>query len=178
VRTDNYFISRPKDYFLLVSRLEPHKKTEIAVEAFKELPFKLKIVGTGSEYRKLKKMAQGARNIEFLGFVPDQELKKLYSSALALIFPQEEDFGLVPLESQASGRPVIAFAKGGALETVKEGETGLFFKPQTPQALRKAVKEFRSQSFNPQKIRKWSERFDVEVFKQKWKELLDEVLKR
>jgi len=178
VRTDNYFISQPKDYFLLVSRLEPHKKTEIAVEAFKELPFKLKVVGTGSEYKKLKKMAQGARNIEFLGFVPDQELKRLYSSALALIFPQEEDFGLVPLESQASGRPVIAFAKGGALETVRGGETGLFFKPQTPQALRKAVKEFRSQSFNPRKIRKWSERFDVEVFKQKWKELLDEVLKR
>lgn len=177
VRTDSYFISEPKDYFLLVSRLEPHKKTELAVEAFKKLPFKLKIVGTGSEYPKLKKNASGAKNIEFLGFVPDEELKKLYSSCLALIFPQEEDFGLVPLEVQASGRPVIAFGKGGALETVKQGETGMFFFPQTPEALEEAVKKFKARDFDPQRIRKWAESFDVKVFKKKMRRLVEDTVR-
>ncbi len=176
VRVKNYFLSKPKDYFLLVSRLEPHKKTEIAIQAFKDLPFKLKIVGTGSEYKKLKKLASGSKNIEFLGFVPDGELRELYAECLALVFPQEEDFGLVPLEVQASGRPVIAFKKGGALETVREGETGVFFEPQTPEALRQAVEQFEAKRFDPQVARKWAENFDVSRFKKQWRELVEEVV--
>jgi len=178
IDTKKFYISEPEDYFLVVSRLEPHKKTDLAVEAFKKLPYKLRIVGEGSEYKKLKKMAEGSNNIEFLGFVPDSELTEIYSKALALVFPQEEDFGLVPLEAQASGRPVIAFGKGGALETIKEGETGIFFKEQTPSSLQEAVKNFDPKKFTPSKIRKWAENFSNTVFKNNIKKIVEEEYRK
>jgi len=178
IHTENFQIAEPKDYFLLTSRLEPHKKTELALLAFKSLPYKLKIVGEGSEYPKLKKLAQNAKNIEFLGFVPDEELKKLYAQSLALIFPQEEDFGLVPLEAQASGRPVIAYGKGGVLETIKENETGIFFAKPVPGSLVKAVENFKSDYFDPQKIREWAKNFDSSNFKKNMREAVEEELNK
>ena len=171
---DKYRISEPEDYFLFVSRLEPHKKADLAVEAFKNLPYKLKIAGTGSELDKLKQMARGAQNIEFLGYVNDENLIDLYAKCSALIFPQEEDFGLVPVEAQASGRPVIAYGRGGALETVKEGETGLFFYPHTAESLAAKVKEFKASDFDPQKIRAWSENFSDTAFKERIKKIVEE----
>ena len=175
---DKYKILEPEDYFLFVSRLEPHKKADLAVSAFKNLPYKLKIAGTGSELAKLKKLAAGAKNIEFLGYVGDEDLVDLYAKCLALIFPQEEDFGLVPVEAQASGRPVIAYGRGGALETVKDGETGLFFYPQTPEALAKVVESFKPEDFDSKTIRTWAENFSEEAFKQRFKEIVEEEYKK
>lgn len=139
-----YFSSaseKKQDFYLLVSRFESYKKTSIVVKAFNDLPDKeLKIVGTGSQANQLKKLAD--KNIQFLGHVSDQRLRTLYSQAKALIFPQLEDFGIVPLEAQAAGTPVLAYKKGGATETVIEGKTGLFFKNQTPSAIIKTISLF------------------------------------
>ncbi len=178
IHVEKYSLGTPKDYFLYVSRLEPHKRADLAVKAFLDLPYRLKVVGEGSELARLKKMAKGAHNIEFLGFVSEEELTRLYRECLALIFPQEEDFGLVPLEVQACGRPVIAYGRGGALETVKEKETGVFFFPQTVSALKKAIKQFFTLEFDPQKIRQWAERFSSERFKKECKKLLEELTEK
>jgi len=153
------------DFFLLVGRLIPYKRADIAVEAFNRLGLPLKIAGTGSELESLRRMAKP--NVEFLGRVSDQELAELYSRCLALIFPQEEDFGIVPLEAMAAGRPVIAYRAGGALETVVEGETGLFFDRQDAECLADAVRRFDPGRFEPRKARAQALRFDVEVFKRK-----------
>ena len=108
-------------------------------------------------------------NVSFLGRLPDQEVADYYASCKALIFPGEEDFGLVPLEANAAGRPVIAFKGGGALDTVIEGLNGLFFEEKTTQSLMEAVKSFENGKYNfdPQQIRKHALRFDKEVFKDK-----------
>ncbi len=156
--------NKTKGYFLAVGRLIPYKKFDLIVETFNELGLPLKIAGTGIMEDQLKKKAN--RNIEFLGFVPDEQLKKLYSECEALIFPQLEDFGIIPLEAMASGRPVIAFEKGGALETVVEKETGTFFKKQDPTHLKGAVEKFLKdkKKFDPKKIREHALKFDEESF--------------
>lgn len=161
----------PKPYFLLVSRLDfGYKKVDLAIEAFNQLGLLLKIIGTGTQMRRLKMMAK--RNIEFLGQLTDKELLGYYQRCQAVIFPQEEDFGLVPLEAQASGRPVIAYGKGGALETVIEGKTGLFFAPQTPGALIRAIKRFNSTKFDPQVCCQNAEKFSQKRFKQEIEEFV------
>ncbi len=114
-----------EDYFLVLSRLVEYKRIDLAVKAFNKLGLPLVIIGDGPEREKLEKIA--GDNIKFLGRQPDSLIKEYYSKCRAFIFPGEEDFGITPLEAQASGRPVIAFGKGGALETVVEGQTGLFF---------------------------------------------------
>jgi len=168
----------PKPYFLLVSRLDfGYKKVDLAIEAFNQLELPLKIIGTGTQMGNLKRKAQ--KNIQFLGELTGKELLGYYQRCQAVIFPQEEDFGLVPLEAQASGRPVIAFRKGGALETVIEGKTGLFFTAQTPGALIKAVKGFKASQFRPQDCRQNAEKFGQERFKREIKKLVkQEWIKR
>lgn len=166
VNVSKFYVSRETDdYFLMAGRLVAYKRFDLGVKAFNKLGFPLKVVGIGPELGKLKRMAND--NIEFLGLVSDDRLANLYSKAKALVFPQEEDFGIVPLESMASGRPVIAFRSGGAVETLVEGKTGLFFDEQTVDALAYAVKNFDSSKFNPDECRKQAERFDVSVFKKK-----------
>ena len=160
------------NFFLVVSRLVPYKKVDIVVGAFNQLGWPLKIIGSGSEARKLKIMAKP--NIEFLGQLTDQELLSYYQDCRALIFPQEEDFGLVPLEAQACGKPVIAFKGGGALETVIEKKTGTFFYPQTSTALIKKLKEFKINNYKPEDCRKNAEKFTKELFKKKFKQLVEE----
>ena len=113
----------------MVGRLLPYKRFDMAIEAFNKLELPLKIIGSGPEMKKLKKMANW--NIEFLGEKNNEELKKYYQECQALIFPQEEDFGIVALEAMACGRPVIAYKGGGALESVIGGKTGMFFEEQT-----------------------------------------------
>ncbi len=161
-----------EDYYLVVSRLVPYKRVDLAVEAFNRLGHKLLIAGSGPEMERLKSKAKP--NIEFLGFVPDEKIPDLYSKCRAFIFPGEEDFGITPLEAQASGRPVIAYGAGGALETVASGATGAFFDRQTPDALEEAVRSFDWQSVDPQRIRAHAETFDVSVFKRKIADFVEE----
>ncbi len=159
---------RPAMYYLIVSALVPYKRIDLAVETFNQLGERLVIIGTGPDEKRLK--AAAASNIEFLGWESDDSLARFYSCCKALIFPGVEDFGIVPLEAMASGRPVIAFAEGGALETVVgkgDNPTGVFFHEQSVCALKQAVKEFESKQFDSQAIRKHAEKFDRKKFKQR-----------
>ncbi|OQB44052.1 MAG: GDP-mannose-dependent alpha-mannosyltransferase [Parcubacteria group bacterium ADurb.Bin159] len=163
VEIDKFYISpKIENYFLLVSRFRPYKKIDLAINVFNELGIPLKIIGTGND-KYLKKIA--GPNIEFLGNLTDEEKAKYFSKAQALIHPQEEDFGITPLEAMASGRPVIAYRAGGALETIVEGLTGEFFYPQTKKALAKVVSSFEVKKYDPQKIRDYAQKFSKERFK-------------
>lgn len=165
---------KPADnYFLMVGRLLPYKRFDIAIKAFNILELPLKIIGDGPERKKLKKMANW--NVEFLGELSGDKLKEYYQNCQALIFPQEEDFGIVALEAMACGRPVIAFRGGGALESVKEDETGMFFDEQTADSLVETVEGFKAERFDSRKIRNHALKFDKEIFKKKLKEFIDKA---
>lgn len=165
--------NRISNYFLMVGRLLTYKRFDIAIKAFNKLELPLKIIGDGSERKKLEKLAN--KNIEFLGELHDKDLEKYYQNCQAFIFPQEEDFGLVAIEAMACGRPVIAYKAGGALESIKEGETGLFFDEQTTESLIRAVGDFNPQKFNSQKIHNHALKFDKEIFKKKIKDFIDKT---
>ncbi|VVA43883.1 Glycosyltransferase family 4 protein [Candidatus Roizmanbacteria bacterium] len=137
---------KSKKFFLVVSRLEPYKKIDLALQSFNRLKYSLVIVGKGSQKNKLKQIA--GKNIIFLSKLSDIELGDLYSKAQALIMPQEEDFGYVSLESQFFNCPVIAYKKGGAVETIIDRKTGLFFEDQTEQSLCKTVERFNKIKYN------------------------------
>lgn len=149
-------------YYLVVARLVPYKRIDLAIDACEALGRPLKIVGTGPELVQLQQRA--GSNTEFLGFVPDEALPALYTGARALLFPQEEDFGITPLEAAASGRPTIAYAAGGALETIIAGQTGIFFTEQSPAALMAAIKAFEQQTFDVSVIRRHAEKFERQRF--------------
>jgi len=153
------------DYFLIGGRLAPYKRVDIVIEAFKINGKKLKIFGDGVDFKRLKIIAGNANNIEFLGRVNDDERKELFSKCRAFINPQEEDFGITVIESMASGRPVIAYRKGGVEETIIEGKTGLFFEKQTPESLNSALEKFNYNYFNSQTIRDHTLKFSTERFK-------------
>lgn len=170
-----------EDFYLIVSAFAPYKRLDIAIEAFNILGLPLKIIGDGQDEKRLKELAMP--NIEFLGWRKDEVLNEYYSKCKALVFPGEEDFGIVPVEAMASGRPVIAFGRGGALETVlplnqgavargsepEEKPTGIFFYEQTAEALIKAVKTFEANRnrFDKKAIRTHSLNFDRGIFKEK-----------
>lgn len=153
------------DYFLIVSRLAPYKRIDLAVSAAAKLGKPLKVVGTGVDLERLKRLA--GPQTEFLGRVDDAELHHLYRDCLAFILPGEEDFGLTPLEAAASGRPTIAYRAGGARETIVEGETGLFFDEQSADSLAAAMASFDTDQFKTARLRQWAEGFDKEIFKAK-----------
>ena len=165
-------------YFLVVSRLNAYKNIDMAINACKKLNQNLKIIGTGLYLKELKKIAGDSKKIEFLGRVSDEELCSYYSGCRALIFPGEEDFGISPLEAQASGRPVIAYAKGGALETIIDGETGIFFKEDNEDSLSESISDFinMENNFIPEVIRKHALKFDKEVFKKSFKAYIDNII--
>jgi len=174
VDVTKYKISnRIEDYFLMVGRLVSYKQFDLAIKVFNAIGKKLKIVGDGPERKRLEKMAR--KNIEFIGLVSDYRMPEFYSHAQAIIFPQEEDFGIVPLEAMASGRPVIAYRGGGALETVIDPAeavargagcpTGVFFDEQTEICLAQAIGQYYQTDWNPEEIRKHTLKFDKEVFK-------------
>lgn len=150
VETDKFKIadlsrqSRQERYFLLGCRLAPYKRADIVVQAFKALGngFNLKIFGDGLDLPRLRRLAGGASNIEFLGRVDEDKKAELYANALAFINPQEEDFGITAVEAMAAGRPVLAYRRGGATETVIEDKTGLFFDEQTPAAVMALLRRF------------------------------------
>lgn len=159
-------------YYLIVSALTPYKRIDVAIQAFNDWNRSLIIAGDGPSRRQYQRLAK-TPNIRFLGKVSDEDLKHLYSKARALIFPQEEDFGIVPLEAQACGTPVIALARGGALETL---EDGIFFEEQTPEAVREAVLRCETRSFEPEKLRRHALKFDKPLFKAKIKQAIDHVI--
>lgn len=169
-----WIMEKNSQFFLVVSRLVPYKKVDIVIKSFNQLGLSLKIIGAGSEKRRLKNMARS--NIEFLGQLTDQELLGYYQNCRAVIFPQEEDFGLVPLEAQACGKPVIAFKSGGALETVIDKKTGTFFYPQTSEALSKKLKEFKESDYRMEDCRQNAEKFSQTIFKKNFKNWVEENL--
>ncbi|MCP5505463.1 MAG: glycosyltransferase [Chlamydiales bacterium] len=156
-----------QDYYLTISRMVPYKKMDLIVEAFAAMPDKkLVVIGEGPEEDKIKKKA--AKNIEILPYQEREELKKYLQNAKAFIFASIEDFGILPVEAQGCGTPVIALGKGGALETVAQNKTGIFFPEQTVSALLEAIQKFEKESFDPRTIRRHAEQFREEAFKEKF----------
>lgn len=161
-------------YYVIVSRLVPYKRIDIAIDACERLGRPLKIAGTGPEEDILRQRA--GQWTTFLGFVPDEKLPELYSQARALLFPQEEDFGITPLEAAASGKPTIAFRAGGALETIIENKTGIFFNQQSPESLIKAIQTFETGFWDWRLIRRHAERFRRERFLQQMEQVIEQQL--
>ena len=159
-----------EDYFLIVSRLQEYKRIDIAIEAFNELGLPLVIIGDGPDREKLEAMAN--ENIKFLGRESDEVIKEHYARCRAFLFTGEEDFGITPLEAMASGRPVIAYRKGGALETIIENETGVFFDKQNAEELIKGILRFEKMEFDKNFIRRHAEKFDESIFKEKINEFI------
>lgn len=162
-----------KDY-LVVSALTPYKRVDLVIDAFRNWNRTVLIAGDGPLRRSLEGRAQEDSNIRFLGKVTDERLRHLYAEAKAVLFPQEEDFGIVPLEAQACGTPVIAYARGGALESVKDG---VFFQEQTPRALRDAVLQFESKSFDPRALHTQALQFDKAIFKHKIRQRIENAIR-
>ena len=153
-------------YFLAAGRLLKYKRFDLVIDAFNKMKLPLLIVGGGPEVVNLRRMAKSSK-INFLPFANDERLRVLYNGAGALIFPQEEDFGLVAAEAQACGTPVIAFSQGGAKEIAEEGKTGIFFHHQNAEDLIAAVKKFLLSKFDEDYIRNSAKRFSKEKFKNK-----------
>ncbi len=169
-------VSERGDFYLMVGQLVRYKRADLAIEAFNQLGRPLVVIGDGEEYGSLAKRA--GPNVSMLGWQPEEVLSDHYARCRALIFPAEEDFGIVPIEAMASGRPVIAFRKGGALETVVEGITGLFFDQQTPESLASAVERYETEAaeFDPEVIVRHARSFDREVFKRRMRDAIDRIL--
>lgn len=164
VEVEKFNTSKEKEnYYIIVSRLRPYKRVDIAIKAFNQLGLPLKIIGSGEEEKNLKKISKS--NIEFLGEVSEEKKVKLLSRAQAFIHPQEEDFGIAAVEAMASGLPVIAFKSGGALETIKDEETGRFFEEQSWESLADTIVRLNLSEFDGEKIKKLSERFSSENFR-------------
>jgi glycosyltransferase involved in cell wall biosynthesis len=150
------------DYDLIVSALVPYKRIDLAIRAYRTIPRKLKIVGTGTETAKLRVLA--GDNVEFLGWRGDDDVRELYRNCHMLLFPGEEDFGIVPLEAMACGRPVVAFRRGGVTETVVEGMSGIFFDDQSVESLTQAVERAARMPWERGAIRAHAETFGVARF--------------
>jgi glycosyltransferase involved in cell wall biosynthesis len=160
-----------ENFFLLVSRLVPYKKAGLAIRAFNKMKKRLVVVGTGSEERRLKRMA--GKNIHFVGELTDEELANYYRKARGLIFPQEEDFGIVAVEAQSAGIPVVAYKAGGALDTVINGETGVFFEKQDEKSIIEAVGRLEKTDFDEKDLKYNAKRFTKERFKKEFKEIIN-----
>ncbi|MEL0622527.1 glycosyltransferase family 4 protein [Marinomonas arenicola] len=165
-----------EDFYFTASRLVPYKRLALIAEAFSMMPDKkLVIIGDGPERSKIEKIASSVANVEYLGYQEYQVLKEHMMKAKAFVFAAEEDFGIVPLEAQACGTPVIAFGKGGVLDTVIDNKTGVYFHTQKTTAIIEAVHNFeenRDQLFNASKIRAHAMSFSTDVFKRKFKQFV------
>ncbi len=165
---------KERGYFLVVSRLVAYKRIDLAVKACNERKLPLKIIGTGSELGRLRAIA--GPSITFLGSLTDEEVVSYYKGCRALLFPGKEDFGLTVLEAQQYGKPVIAYKAGGAIETVLEGKTGLFFYPQTIKALEKAIRRFERRRFRKEECQLQAARFSKALFKEQFLNLVDSIV--
>lgn len=173
VDTDYFSLQEKKeDYYFTVSRMISYKKIDVIVEAFNNMPDrKLIVAGDGPELKKIMKMAKG--NIEVKGYLSREENRRYMQNAKAFVFAAKEDFGIAPVEAQACGTPVIAFGKGGALETVVDNKTGVFFDKQTAQSIEEAVKHFEKLSFDSGVINKHAMQFSTQRFEKEMKEFVE-----
>lgn len=175
VETEKFSVSeKAGDYYLIGGRLVPYKRFDVVVEAFAKNGRKLKVFGSGVDLERLRILAGDKENVEFLGRVSDQEKIELYRGCKAFLNPQEEDFGITMVESLASGRPVIAYRRGGATEIVKEDETGVFFDEQTIDAVTGAVERFEKMDFDAKKLKDYAESYSIERFKGEIQAFIDE----
>lgn len=164
--------SEKGDYYLVLSRLLPYKRIDVAVEACNRLHVPLIVAGEGRDEPRLRQLA--GPTVQFAGRVSDEEAIRLLARARALILTAEEDFGLTPVEAMASGTPVIAYRGGGATETVQEGQTGMFFDRQEPESLMEAIGRYNPSDFDPLRCVERAKRFDSGRFLSQWRELLAE----
>jgi glycosyltransferase involved in cell wall biosynthesis len=158
------------DYYLIVSSLEPYKRIDLALEVFRRLRRPLVIAGSGTQQRELR--ARAPQNVHFVGRVSDEQLRGLYQGCRALIFPGVEDFGMVPVEAQACGKPVICYGSGGVTESVVDGETGIYFRPQEPEALAEAVERAERRAWDAAEIRRRSLAFSRWEFRDRMEAFL------
>ncbi|MEK7146357.1 MAG: glycosyltransferase, partial [Patescibacteria group bacterium] len=172
------FTVHPKHegYFLMVSALTPYKKIDLAVELFNKLGKRLLIIGEGSDRKRLEHMA--AKNVEFLGYKPDDVVREYLENCRAFIFPGEEDFGIAPVEAMACGKPVIAFRKGGLTETMIEGETGQFFSEPTVRSMEDAVTQLliNEKEYSPEFIGKHAQQFSRKSFEKAMKKTVEAAM--
>ena len=157
--------NRVDDYYLFVGRLVPYRRLDVLIEAFNQMGKPLKIAGSGRDRERLEALA--GPTVEFLGFVPDADLPDLLARCRAFVWPGEEDFGISPLQANAAGRPVIAYAAGGAKETVVPGVTGALFAQQSVAAIIETVESFDPLSVSPAAIRRHAEQYDIALFKRR-----------
>ena len=187
ITANSFLADKPEDYYLAVGRLVPYKRTDLLIEACELVDRKLIIVGDGPEMKRLRQRA--GRNVKFLGEVGESQLRESYAHCRALLFAADEDFGMVPLEAQSYGRPVIAFGKGGSLETVvgrlapittesAEELTGVFFSQQSAASLAQAILNFEAceHLFVPEQIQRHAYKFDVSVFAMRLQTFIESVL--
>jgi glycosyltransferase involved in cell wall biosynthesis len=175
VDTANFSIRKPvsnEKYFLMVGRLIAYKRHSVAIRAFNEMKLPLKIIGRGPELKRLQKIA--GPTVEFLSRVDDEALKDYYAGCQAVIFPQEEDFGIVAIEALSCGKPLIAFKGGDIPEHMEEGKMGVFFDEQTVEKVKAAVEKFQTLQFDANYIRSKVLKFDREVFKEKMKIFIEQ----
>ena len=168
VAVDDFDISDTfDDYYLMVGQLVDYKRVDLAVRAFNKTGKRLVVVGGGDQLKKLKRLAMS--NVQILGYRDFSTIKKYYSRCRALIFPGLEDFGMVPIEAMASGRPVIAYGKGGALDYVKNGKTGVLFYEQTIESIVLAVEKFEEEgvSYTPEELKAFASKFSAQNFREK-----------
>jgi glycosyltransferase involved in cell wall biosynthesis len=177
VDTESFALRSKKDnFYLTISRMVPYKRVSLIVEAFAKMPDKqLIVIGDGPEAAKIKELA--TPNVRLLGYLPPHDVVDYMQRARAFVFAAEEDFGIVPVEAQACGTPVIAFGRGGATETVIPGVTGVLFAEQTVASIRAAVLEAESREFDPRIIRRHAERFSAARFRQEFGDFIDEQWK-
>jgi glycosyltransferase involved in cell wall biosynthesis len=184
VETARGFIEEhPSDYYLWIGRLTDNKRVDLLIQACNQLGRKLVVAGAGREEKHLRSLA--GPTIEFLGQVSEEALDSLYSKCRAFLFAADEDFGIAPLEAQSYGRPVIAYAHGGSLETVRVGspsasDTGVFFADQTPSSLADAILAFeeREGEFDPFEIRNHATKFDTSVFQRRFRDFAITIMSR
>lgn len=161
-----------EDFYVSFSRFVSYKRIDLAIEACKKLKKKLIVIGDGEERKNLEKLADNDENIIFTGRISDEKVKDYLQRCKALIFCAEEDFGIIPVECQACGRPVIAFGKGGALETIVNGVTGIFFSEQTIESLIKGIEKFEKLEFDSKQIIEHIQKFSKNRFK---REILQQI---